>query len=55
MWETVNMNPSSKSTAIHAITSLINANGPTYPARHPAELLNALLQELGDDPLVGAL
>lgn len=49
------MNSSTKSSAIHAITALINANGPTYPAKHPNELLDALVQELGDDPLVGAL
>lgn len=49
------MNYSTKTSAIHAITALINANGPTYPAKHPNELLDALVQELGDDPLVGAL
>lgn len=36
---------STKSSAIHAITALINANGPTYPAKHPAELLKKLMQE----------
>lgn len=41
--------------AVQAITSLINANGPGYPAKHPTELLDALMQELGEDSLVGAL
>ena len=49
------MTASTKSTAVQAITSLINANGPSYPAKHPAKLLDALAQELGEDPLAGAL
>ena len=49
------MNTSTRSSAIHSITALINANGPAYPARHPAEFLEKLVQELGDDSLVGAL
>ena len=49
------MSVSTKSSAVQAITALINANGPAYPAKHPAELLEVLSQELGDDPLVGAL
>ena len=49
------MNASTKSTVIHAITVLVNANGPAYPSKHPAELLKKLVQELGDNPSVGAL
>jgi len=49
------MTASTKSLAIQAITALINANGPAYPAKHPSELLDTLTQGLGDDPLVGAL
>ena len=44
-----------KTTAIHAIVTLINAEGPAFPAKHPAELLKKLVQELGDEPIVGAL
>ena len=49
------MTISTKSSAIHAIATLINANGPAYPVKHPSELLDVLTQELGEDPLVGAL
>ena len=49
------MNASTKTTAIHAIVTLINTEGPDFPAKHPAELLDALTQELGEDPLTGAL
>ncbi len=49
------MNSSTKSSAIQAITSLINTNGPAHPSKYPQELLDHLVQELGDDPLVGAL
>ena len=49
------MSVSTKSSAVQAITALINANGPAYPAKHPSELLDTLTQGLGDDPLVGAL
>lgn len=49
------MNASTKTTAVHAIVSLINENGPAYPEKHPAELLKKLVLELGEDPLTGAL
>ena len=48
------MTISTKSSAIHAIATLINANGPAYPVKHPSELLDVLTQELGEDPLVCA-
>ena len=40
-WLTI-MTASAKSSAVHAITTHINTNGPAYPAKHPAELLDAL-------------
>lgn len=48
------MNASTKTTAIHAIVTLINTEGPAFPAKYPAELLKKLMQELGDEPIVGA-